>query len=38
MLLADGEDIAAAVCAADWAGMMGDPRTAALRADDEVRN
>jgi len=38
MLLADGEYIAAAVCAADWAGMMRGPRTAALRADDEVWN
>jgi len=38
MLFTDGKDIAAAVCTADGAGMMGEPRTAALRADDEVRD
>lgn len=38
MLLTNSEDVAAAVCAADGAGMMRGPRAAALRANYQVRD
>jgi hypothetical protein len=38
MLFTHGEDVATTVCAADRAGMVRGSWTAALRADDEVRN